>query len=96
MQSQNDLRGALDPATSMAALSPMPQARVLRTPAAAEYVGLSDSTLEKFRLTGEGPQFVRIGVRAVGYRIEDLEAWLAERVRHSTSEKPSLHGGGCP
>jgi predicted DNA-binding transcriptional regulator AlpA len=55
-------------------------------PAAAEYVGLSDSTLEKFRLTGEGPQFVRIGVRAVGYRIEDLDAWLAERVRRSTSE----------
>jgi predicted DNA-binding transcriptional regulator AlpA len=70
----------------MAALSPKPQTRVLRTPAAAEYVGLSDSTLEKFRLTGEGPQFVRIGVRAVGYRIEDLEAWLAERVRRSTSE----------
>jgi predicted DNA-binding transcriptional regulator AlpA len=96
MQSQNDLRAALDPATSMAALSPKPQTRVLRTPAAAEYVGLSHSTLEKFRLTGEGPKFVRIGVRAVGYRIEDLEAWLAERVRHSTSEKPSLHGGGRP
>jgi len=96
MQTQNDLRAALESTTSMAALSPKPQARVLRTPAAAEYVGLSDSTLEKFRLTGEGPQFVRIGVRAVGYRIEDLEAWLAERVRRSTSEKPSLHGGGCP
>jgi predicted DNA-binding transcriptional regulator AlpA len=86
MQTQNDLRAALESTTSIAALSPRPQARVLRTPAAAEYVGLSDSTLEKFRLTGEGPQFVRIGVRAVGYRIEDLEAWLAKRVRRSTSE----------
>jgi predicted DNA-binding transcriptional regulator AlpA len=88
MQSQNDLRAALVESTkSMAALSPKPQTRVLRTPAAAEYVGLSDSTLEKFRLTGEGPQFVRIGVRAVGYRIEDLDAWLSERVRRSTSDE---------
>jgi predicted DNA-binding transcriptional regulator AlpA len=86
MQSQNDLRAALKSTTSTAALSPKPQTRVLRTPAAAEYVGLSDSTLEKFRLTGEGPQFVRIGVRAVGYRIEDLDAWLSARVRRSTSD----------
>jgi predicted DNA-binding transcriptional regulator AlpA len=87
MQSQNDLRAALvESTTSIAALSPKPQTRVLRTPAAAEYVGLSDSTLEKFRLTGDGPKFVRIGVRAVGYRIEDLDAWLAERVRRSTSD----------
>jgi predicted DNA-binding transcriptional regulator AlpA len=86
MQSQNDLRAALESTTSMTALSPKPQTRVLRTPATAEYVGLSDSTLEKFRLTGDGPKFVRIGVRAVGYRIEDLDAWLAERVRRSTSD----------
>jgi predicted DNA-binding transcriptional regulator AlpA len=86
MQSHNDLRAALESITSMAALSPKPQTRVLRTPSAAEYVGLSDSTLEKLRLTGDGPKFVRIGVRAVGYRIEDLDDWLAERIQRSTSE----------
>jgi predicted DNA-binding transcriptional regulator AlpA len=86
MQSQNDLRAALESTTSLAALSPKAQTRVLRTPAAAECVGLSRSTLEKFRLTGEGPKFVRIGVRAVGYRIEDLDAWLSKRTRTSTSE----------
>jgi predicted DNA-binding transcriptional regulator AlpA len=85
MQSQNDLRAALESATSSTALPPKPQTRVLRTPATAEYVGLSRSTLEKFRLTGEGPKFVRIGARAVGYRIEDLDTWLSERVRQSTS-----------
>jgi predicted DNA-binding transcriptional regulator AlpA len=62
------------------------QNRILRTPAAAEYVGLSISTLEKFRITGEGPQFVRIGVRAVGYQISDLQDWIRARVRSSTSE----------
>jgi predicted DNA-binding transcriptional regulator AlpA len=86
MQSQNDLCAALESTTSRVALSPKPQIRVLRTPAAAEYLGLSPSTIEKFRLTGEGPKFVRIGARAVGYRIEDLDGWLAERLRRSTSD----------
>lgn len=50
--------------------------RILRTPRAAEYVGLSDSALEKMRLAGTGPKFVRLGGRAVGYDIRDLDAWL--------------------
>lgn len=50
--------------------------RVLRTPAAAEYIGFAASTLEKMRLIGEGPRFIRIGQRAVGYDINDLDAWL--------------------
>ena len=53
--------------------------RVLRTPAAAEYVGFAASTLEKMRLTGDGPRFIRLGDRAVGYDIRDLDAWLDER-----------------
>jgi predicted DNA-binding transcriptional regulator AlpA len=68
-----------------------PQARVLRTPEAAKYLGLAVSTLEKFRLTGEGPKFVRIGVRAVGYLTDDLEEWLRKRVRSSTSEGRTRH-----
>jgi predicted DNA-binding transcriptional regulator AlpA len=86
MQSHRDFRTETGLAKSPLALSPNPRGCVLRTPAAAEYLGLAVSTLEKFRLTGAGPSFVRIGVRAVGYRIEDLDAWLAERVRRSTSE----------
>ncbi len=52
------------------------QIRVLRTKAAAEHVGLAASTLERYRQEGIGPRFVRIGKRAVGYRVTDLEAWL--------------------
>lgn len=50
--------------------------RILRTSQAAEYVGLSRSTLEKMRPLGRGPRFVRLGSRAVGYDIGDLDAWL--------------------
>jgi predicted DNA-binding transcriptional regulator AlpA len=50
--------------------------RILRTAAAAEYVGLAPSTLEKMRLRGGGPAFIRIGGRAIGYDTKDLDRWL--------------------
>ena len=53
--------------------------RILRTREAAEYVGLSPSTLEKLRLSDRGPRFIRLGGRAVGYDIKDLDEWLDAR-----------------
>ena len=58
----------------------------MRTVAAAEYLALSASTLNKMRLTGDGPPFVKVGSRAVAYRKADLDAWLNARVRRSTSD----------
>jgi hypothetical protein len=73
--------------------------RVLRTAQAAAYVGLSPSTLEKFRLTGDGPVYQKAGLKIVVYRPEDLDAWLNEQRRRSTSdslairrERPISHG----
>ena len=57
----------------------MVEKRILRTVEAATYVGLSPSTLEKKRIVGNGPRFVRIGGRAVGYDIRDLDQWLDEQ-----------------
>lgn len=53
--------------------------------AAATHVGLSVSTLNKLRVFGGGPVFLKLG-RRVAYRIEDLDAWLAARLRRSTSD----------
>jgi excisionase family DNA binding protein len=50
----------------------------------AELTGRSVSTLEKDRLHGSGPPYVKMG-RLVRYRPDDVRAWLAERVRRSTS-----------
>jgi predicted DNA-binding transcriptional regulator AlpA len=61
--------------------------RILRTPEAGEYLGLSASTLEKMRLTGTGPEFVRLGERAVGYDVASLDAWLEGKRRLSTSDR---------
>ena len=51
----------------------------------AETLRLSDRTLERMRLDGTGPKFMKAG-RRVLYRTSDLEAWLLERTYQSTSE----------
>ena len=45
---------------------------------AAERLGLSPSTLARYRITGEGPWYYRFG-GCVRYRWDDLEAWAAGR-----------------
>ena len=55
---------------------------------AANYLRLSERTLERYRLTGEGPRYCKLG-RRVLYRSEDLLAWVATRVVTSTSEEAS-------
>ena len=45
---------------------------------AAERLGLSPSTLARYRITGAGPRYYRFG-GCVRYRGDDLEAWAAGR-----------------
>jgi len=54
---------------------------------AAEVLRLSERTLERMRLTGLGPAYVKAG-RRVLYRQADLETWVAAQLRVSTSEVP--------
>ena len=56
-----------------------------RTPEAAAYAGVSDRTLEALRQKGGGPAYLKIG-RAVLYRKSDLDTWLDQCLRTSTSE----------
>ena len=62
------------------------QNRRLRTKEAAAYCGSTKSSFEKYRLTGEGPAYLKLG-RAVVYDVKDLDEWLASKRRFSTSEK---------
>ena len=57
----------------------------LSTRQAAEWLGLSPRTLDRYRVTGEGPVFHRFGSR-VRYLLADLEAWAKSRRRASTSD----------
>lgn len=58
---------------------------VLTTLEAARYVRLGKPTLERFRISGEGPRYAKLG-GAVRYRRADLDAWLESRLTRSTSE----------
>lgn len=58
---------------------------LITTEAAAAYLGLATSTLEKARVFGTGCRYVKLG-RAVRYRISDLDEYLAVRTIGSTSE----------
>ena len=59
------------------------------TPAeAADYTGLSSSYLAKLRMGASrtaGPKFVKIGIRAVLYRREDLDAWIETNLVNTVS-----------
>jgi hypothetical protein len=59
--------------------------RLFTTLEAARFLSLSPRTLERLRLEGSGPRYCKLR-RSVRYRQADLESWLADSARHSTSE----------
>jgi excisionase family DNA binding protein len=59
--------------------------RLLTQSEAARVLRLSERTLERLRLQGGGPLYVKAG-RSVRYRETDLEAWIAARVVSNTSQ----------
>jgi predicted DNA-binding transcriptional regulator AlpA len=59
--------------------------KVVTTKVAARFVGLSESTLAKLRLNGNGPIYCKLGRRVV-YRVADLEQWLQSRIARDTSD----------
>ncbi len=70
--------------TATAATKPLlPKVITART--AACFVGLSESTLAKLRLNGNGPTYCKLGRRVV-YRPEDLDAWLQSHATSDTSD----------
>lgn len=49
---------------------------LLNTKEAGVYLGLSHYTLEKWRSQRIGPDYVRVGSKAIRYRQSDLDAFL--------------------
>jgi predicted DNA-binding transcriptional regulator AlpA len=52
---------------------------------AADYTGLATSTLNKLRLTGNGPEYFKLG-RRVLYARDGIEGWMRSKRRTSTSD----------
>ncbi|MER2250003.1 helix-turn-helix domain-containing protein [Methylobacterium sp. NI91] len=60
--------------------------RLFTTPEAAQELGVSPNHLEKLRVTGGGPEFIKLG-RSVRYEPTALQAYVAARRRRSTSDQ---------
>lgn len=65
-------------------VAPAAQA-IFNTKEAADYCRLSKPTLERFRISGQGAPYIKLG-GAVRYRRVDLDAWLESRLTRSTSD----------
>src|SRR5688572_10051457 len=56
---------------------------------AAKMMGFSRYTLQKWRVTGRGPVFQKVGV-SVRYALEDIAEYMDSfGIKHSTSEQPT-------
>lgn len=51
----------------------------------AKHLGVSPRTMQRWRMTGTGPPWFRIG-RLAKYRIADLTTWAEAQARTSTSD----------
>lgn len=63
-----------------------PAPRFLRPYQVEALYGLSQKYLANARVRGDGPPFCKPSRKLVLYSVDELEAWLAERRRLSTSD----------
>jgi len=64
----------------------MHQDELLTVEEAAGRLKISKHTLNRWRVTGEGPPFVKYGPRIVRYLETALSEWEKSRTRRSTSD----------
>lgn len=60
----------------------------------AQRWSISPRTLERWRWTGEGPVFLKLGGRVV-YRLQDVEAYELDNRCASTASQQSMQHLGC-
>lgn len=58
--------------------------RLLTPQLLAEHLSVSVKTLERWRLQGEGPAFVRISPKVIRYRTSDVIAFIEHQRRACT------------
>lgn len=66
---------------------------LLNTTQAASYLGVSKAFLERDRWAGARIPFIKVGSRAVRYRETDLQDYIEQQTRLSTSQVSSMEAG---
>ena len=67
----------------------LPPKEYVTTRELAEITGVSASTWNKRRLTGDSPPFLKVGA-SVRYHLPTAKDWMGSRQRRSTSDVSSL------
>ena len=62
------------------------QTQLLSTPQAAKFLNVSIAFLERDRWAGARVPFIKIGSRAVRYRLDDLEGYINSNRQQSILE----------
>ena len=76
---------------------PLASRAVLLAPdQAANLLGVTPRVLERWRASGDGPQFARLSRKAIRYRVEDLETFVASSLRTSTAPGAGRAGAARP
>lgn len=55
----------------------------------AKFLKVSVSWLQKARVRGDGPPFVRISGGCIRYQISAVQEWVQSKIVHSTSQYPN-------
>ncbi len=67
-------------------MKPMNTDTLLTVEDAASHLKISKHTLNRWRVTGEGPPFIKYGPRLVRYLVSALDAWALDRLYANTSQ----------
>jgi len=70
----------------MTAFIPSTPSTIDRLPDVKARTGLSRSTIYKLESEGKFPQRIKLGERAVGWRSNDVDTWIATRVSAGEQE----------
>ena len=60
--------------------------RLIDEKAAADFIGVTDRTMQAMRQRGDGPRYVVISSRCLRYTRFGLRSWSESRMRSSTSD----------
>jgi predicted DNA-binding transcriptional regulator AlpA len=79
MQAEKTLENPKHDRKRLERIVALPPNPVLSAAVTAEFIGCSPKTLERLADSGKGPPRVVLSKRRIGYRLLDVEAWLASR-----------------
>lgn len=70
------MQDVLDRLDRIAEALTAPPREYLDIDGAAEFIGVSKATIDKWRMDRQGPAYIKVGKQRVMYSVEDLRAFM--------------------